>query len=273
MKTTIVTVPIHKIEDGCTTADQDFVAVEEPLQIRLADKDLLVTMRTPGHDRDLAAGFLFTEGLLQHPSQIANIHEDGRGTITITLAPGVEIDKDSLVRSFYRTSSCGVCGKASIDALRIAGSRSLPYGEPLIDPGSLFDLPNELRRVQPIFERTGGLHAAGLFNAEGKVLSTREDVGRHNAVDKLIGAAFLENRVPLSGHILMLSGRVSFELVQKAVMAGIPVIAAIGAPSSLAIATARRFNLTLVGFLRDRRFNVYAGEPRLRNFTSLQPQP
>ncbi len=273
MKGTIVTVPVQKIEDRYITADQDYVAVEEPLQIRLDDRDLVITMRTPGHDRDLAAGFLFTEGLLQQPSQIANIREDWRGTITIALAPGVEIDRDSLARNFYLTSSCGVCGKASIDSLRIAGCRCLPSGQPLIDAASLHHLPNELRRVQAIFERTGGLHAAGLFNAAGKALSTREDVGRHNAVDKLIGAAFLENRVPLSDHILMLSGRISFELVQKAVMAGIPVIAAIGAPSSLAIETARRFNVTLIGFLRDRRFNVYAGEARLRNTTRLQAQP
>jgi FdhD protein len=265
MKSTIVTIPIHKIEDGRVSADQDFVAVEEPLQIRLGDRDLVVTMRTPGHDRELAAGFLFTEGLLQHPDQIADIQEDDRGAIAITLAPGVEIEPESLVRNFYLTSSCGVCGKASIDALRSAGCRSLPAGTPVIDAATLLDLPGELRRVQAVFERTGGLHAAGLFHAEGKLLNTREDVGRHNAVDKLIGAAFLQNQIPLSEHLLMLSGRISFELVQKAVMAGIPVIAAIGAPSSLAIETALRFGVTLIGFLRDRRFNVYAGESRLRN--------
>jgi FdhD protein len=271
MKGTIVTIPVRKIKDGDVTADQDFVAAEEPLQIRLGDRDLVVTMRTPGHDRELAAGFLFTEGLLRHRSQIDDIQEDGRGTITIKLSAGVAIDPESLVRNFYLTSSCGVCGKASIDAIRSAGCSSLPPGKPLIDVAILLDLPGQLRGAQAVFERTGGLHAAGLFHATGELVNTREDVGRHNAVDKLIGAAFLENQLPLSEHVLMLSGRISFELVQKAVMAAIPIIAAVGAPSSLAIETALRFGVTLIGFLREGRFNVYAGESRLRYREATHP--
>jgi FdhD protein len=266
MKPPIVTISIHKVENGIDTRVQDLVAVEEPLQIRLGERDLAITMRTPGHDRELAAGFLFTEGILQSPSQIVSIDADERGAITVKLAPGVEIggDVNAESRNFYVTSSCGVCGKASIDALRTAGCVSLVGSLPSIDAATLLSLPEKLHSQQRIFEHTGGLHAAGLFRANGELVDLREDVGRHNAVDKVVGAAFLASRLPLSEHILMLSGRVSFELVQKAVMAGIPVIASVGAPSSLAVETALRFGLTLAGFLRDGRFNVYAGESRLK---------
>lgn len=263
MKRNIVTVPIHKVKAGADASAQDLVAVEEPLQIRLAGRDVAITMRTPGHDRELAAGFLFTEAILRQPSQISGIAANAKGSIDVQLAEGVQIDFERLVRNFYVTSSCGVCGKASIDALRAAGCPALPRSRPVIDARILPVFPQKLREAQAVFEHTGGLHAAGLFDLSGKLLGLREDVGRHNAVDKLVGAAFLENRLPLSEHILMLSGRISFELVQKALMAGIPIVAAVGAPSSLAVETALRFGMTLVGFLRGERFNVYAGWRRL----------
>ena len=266
MKRNIITVPIDKVEAGASASAQDLVAVEEPLQIRLAGRDIAITMRTPGHDRELAAGFLFTEGILRHASQISGIAtnaKNAKGAIDVRPAEGVQIDFEQLARNFYVTSSCGVCGKASIDALRAAGCPILPRDRPVIDARILPELPRKLREAQAVFEHTGGLHAAGLFDISGKLLGLREDVGRHNAVDKLVGSAFLEDRLPLSENILMLSGRISFELVQKALMAGIPIVAAVGAPSSLAVETALRFGMTLVGFLRAERFNVYAGRERL----------
>ena len=263
MKSNIITVPIHKVEAGAAASAQDLVAVEEPLQIRLGGRDLAITMRTPGHDRELAAGFLFTEGILRHASQVSSITSDDKGAIDVELAEGAELEAESLTRNFYITSSCGVCGKVSIDALRSAGCTTLPPGRPLINTAILPGLPKKLRDAQVVFEHTGGLHAAGLFDASGRLLALREDIGRHNAVDKLIGAAFLEQRLPLSDHILVLSGRISFELVQKALMAGVPILAAVGAPSSLAVETALRFGMTLVGFLRGERFNLYAGRERV----------
>ena len=264
MRRNILSVPIHKVNAGSETSAQDLVAVEEPLQIRLDGRDLAITMRTPGHDRELAAGFLFTEGFLRDAGQISSITTDEKGAIDVALAGAMPLDPDQSARNFYVTSSCGVCGKASIDALRAAGCPTLLRGRPLIDSRILPGLPARLRESQAVFEHTGGLHAAGLFDASGGLLASREDVGRHNAVDKLAGWAFLENRLPLSDHILMLSGRISFELVQKALVAGIPIVAAVGAPSSLAIETALRFGMTLVGFLRGETFNVYAGSERLR---------
>jgi FdhD protein len=242
-------------------SSQDFVAVEEPLQIRVNGRDLAITMRTPGDDRALAAGFLFTEGIIDTAAQIAKIEDDGRGTISMELAPGVGFDASA--RNFYMTSSCGVCGKASVESLRAAGCAPLASEGWSIDPSMLASLPDRLRRGQTVFDRTGGLHAAALFDREGMLLDVREDVGRHNAVDKLIGTALLAGRVPLDQRILMLSGRVSFELVQKALRARIPVIAAIGAPSSLAVETAHRFRITLAGFVRDERFNIYSGDERI----------
>jgi len=258
MKRNILSVPMERVEQGASKPSQDLVAVEDPLQIRLGDRDVAITMRTPGQDRELAAGFLLSKGILQSRDQIESISEDERGTVTIIPSASAPIDWEHLARNFYVTSSCGVCGKASIDALRSAGCRALPRGQFQISAQTLSTLPQKLRAAQPVFEHTGGLHAAGLFNAAGDLLALREDVGRHNAVDKLFGSAFLENRLPLSEHVLMLSGRVSFELVQKALMAGIPMVAAVGAPSSLAIETALRFGITLVGFLRDARFNIYS---------------
>jgi len=267
VKGNIITVPIHKMETGLSgsssgVAAQDLVAVEEPLQIRLGDRDFAVTMRTPGQDRELAAGFLFTEGVIQNPHQITGITTDDRGSVTVELAPGVEVD--FATRNFYMTSSCGVCGKASIDGLRAAHCGSPPRGVPQIQASLIPALPDKLRQAQPVFGHTGGLHGAGLFDVSGQLLAVREDVGRHNAVDKLVGAMFLEGKTPLHDKLLMLSGRISFELVQKALMAGIPIIAAVGAPSSLAIETALHFGMTLIGFLRGQRYNVYSGADRLR---------
>ena len=261
MKGNIITVPIRKVDSASTSAEQDLVAVEEPLQIRLGDRDFAITMRTPGQDRELAAGFLFTEGVIQNPKQIRTITPDDRGAVTVELAPGVEVD--FAARNFYVTSSCGVCGKASIDGLKAAHCASPPRGVPQIQSSLIPALPDKLREAQPVFSHTGGLHGAGLFNATGDLLAVREDVGRHNAVDKLIGAMFLEAKTPLHENILMLSGRISFELVQKALMAGIPIVAAVGAPSSLAIETALHFGMTLIGFLRGPRYNVYSGHERL----------
>jgi FdhD protein len=262
MKRNILTVPIQKIEaGGASVRAQDLVAVEEPLQIRLDELDVAITMRTPGHDRELALGFLYTEGLLADPDQIVDVRVDEAGAVIVSFIAGLAPDVDA--RRFYVTSSCGVCGKASIDALAASGCAMLPAGQPKLSADLVPHFPTRLREAQAIFEHTGGLHAAGLFNTAGELLYLREDVGRHNAVDKLIGAAFLERRLPLHDHILMLSGRVSFELVQKAVTAGIPIVIAVGAPSSLAIETALRFGMTLIGFARGERFNVYAGGDRL----------
>jgi len=264
MKRNILTVPIQRVDHGSPKSAQDLVAVEDPLQIRLGDRNVSITMRTPGQDGELAAGFLFTEGILTQPGQIESVSEDGRGTITLTPDADAEIDWAHLSRNFYVTSSCGVCGKASIDALRSAGCRTVPRDEFRIEARTLASIPEKLRASQPVFEHTGGLHAAGLFDAAGNLEELREDVGRHNAVDKLIGAAFLAGRLPLRDRVLMLSGRVSFELVQKALMAGIPIIAAVGAPSSLAVETALRFGITLVGFLRGEHFNVYSEPSRIK---------
>jgi FdhD protein len=262
MKRNILTVPIQKIESGgASMRAQDLVAVEEPLQIRLGDADVAITMRTPGHDRELALGFLYTEGLLANPDQIAEVRVDESAAVIVTLIAGLAPDIDA--RRFYVTSSCGICGKASIDALAASGCAMLPAGQPKLSADLVPHLPAKLREAQALFEHTGGLHAAGLFNTAGELLYVREDVGRHNAVDKLIGAAFLERQLPLHDHVLMLSGRISFELVQKAVTAGIPIVVAVGAPSSLAIQTAMRFGMTLIGFVRGERFNVYTGGDRL----------
>jgi len=250
----IVTMPIHKARSGDSISPaQDLLAVEEPLQIRVNGRDLSITMRTPGHDSELAAGFLFTEGIVKTRADVFAI-ECGENSVALTLADAVD---PGVSRNFYTTSSCGVCGKASLESLHAAGCRMLPYLH--IDREVIHGLPEKLRGSQSVFEHTGGLHGAALFDIAGNLEIVREDVGRHNAVDKLIGAAFLDGRLPLENRILMLSGRASFELVQKAVMAGIPAVAAVGAPSSLAVQTAQRFGMTLLGFVRDARFNIYSG--------------
>lgn len=259
MRRNIVTMPIHRVLGGeSLSSAQDLLAVEEPLQIRVNGVDLSITMRTPGHDGELAAGFLFAEGVLKTRSDLKSV-ECEENVVSITLADGIDA---GAARNFYTTSSCGVCGKASIESLYAAGCERLPRGMMSIAPEIIHRFPETLRATQSVFERTGGLHGAALFDISGKLEMVREDVGRHNAVDKLIGAAFLEGRLPLADRILMLSGRASFELVQKAVMAGIPMVAAVGAPSSLAVQTAMRFGMTLLGFVREARFNVYSGVSR-----------
>jgi FdhD protein len=272
MDRSILTVPIQRIEDQSVSPVQDLLAIEEPLEIRIGSKTISLTMRTPGHDFELAAGFLFTEGILQSFQQIQKIRRSesngnprqAGNSVTVELNPDVEVDFERLQRHFYTTSSCGVCGKASIEALETVGCPVLPRNSPLVDSALIHLLPEVLRREQAVFERTGGLHAAALFDAKGNLVLLREDVGRHNAVDKLIGAEMLQGHTPLYDKLLLVSGRASFELAQKALMAGIPILAAVGAPSSLAVETAQRFNMTLLGFVRDRRFNIYSGASRIQ---------
>ncbi len=295
--------PVVKISTGGASRRRaDTLAVEEPLEIRVGGVPLTVTMRTPGHDVELAAGFLVSEGVLTHAGQFASaIHCGGPGTgavpmsggadagaaapgsaslqvlgtatgegntynvLDVTLAPGVALPASDLARNFYTTSSCGVCGKASIEAVATVSMFDLTTDHTTVDPGLLVDLPERLRSQQVVFDKTGGLHAAGLFDLEtGELLVVREDVGRHNAVDKVIGWAVLGDRLPLRGTALMVSGRASFELAQKAVMAGIPMLTAVSAPSSLAVELASSAGLTLVGFLRGDTMNVYAGADRIR---------
>ncbi|HEX8734637.1 MAG TPA: formate dehydrogenase accessory sulfurtransferase FdhD, partial [Pyrinomonadaceae bacterium] len=258
------------------SADADSLAVEEPLEIRLGfsengkfqHKAISITMRTPGSDFELAAGFLFTEGILQNKNQISAIKHCGRfgqlkNTVRIDLQNDVEVNLKKIERNFYTTSSCGVCGKSSIEALETGAKRIGQSDFPKVSAETIHQLPEKLRRSQKVFDETGGLHAAALFDAGGNLIELREDVGRHNAVDKLIGARVLANEIPLRDKILFLSGRASFELVQKAVMAQIPVIAAVGAPSSLAVDAAAEFGVTLLGFVRENRFNIYAGFERI----------
>jgi FdhD protein len=257
----ILTIPVRKVSIESVTEEQDLVAVEEPLQIRLGSRDVAITMRTPGHDAELAAGFLFSEGIIR-PGEIEKV-TCTRNTAVVTLAAGVELRQTGMERNSYVSSSCGICGKASVEAIESAGCRTLPRNATLVGEKVIRSLPAKLREAQQVFDRTGGLHACALFTATGDLLLVREDVGRHNAVDKLVGRAYLDNHLPLLDRILMLSGRTSFELVQKSVMAGITVVAAVGAPSSLAVKTALRFGMTLIGFLRNDRYNVYAGATRL----------
>lgn len=250
----------------------DTVTVEEPLEIRVAGVSLAVTMRTPGDDFDLAMGFLLSEGLIGAAEDVQTLMhcldqgEDGLPTynvVDVTLAPGVSPPDASAARASYITSSCGICGKASIDAIKTASRYAVSQDRAPVDPRVLATLPATLRAQQKVFDRTGGLHAAGLFTAEGQLLVAREDVGRHNAVDKVIGWAAREHRLPLTGHVLCVSGRASFELTQKALMAGIPMLAAVSAPSSLAVELATEVGMTLVGFVRDPKLTIYSGAERL----------
>ncbi|MGA8766823.1 MAG: formate dehydrogenase accessory sulfurtransferase FdhD [Candidatus Acidiferrales bacterium] len=256
-------------DDGKILRKEDYLAAEEPLEIRIGDDPLSVTMRTPGHDLELAAGFLFTEGLVQRRAQIITLKEDvgaageNRGNVVLAkLAPEAAPDFEKMRRHFFAASSCGICGKASIDSVR---ARALvpPNPDFRLDPEVLVRLPEMLRASQAVFGRTGGLHAAALFDGAGELLVVREDIGRHNAVDKVIGWALLEERVPLGNTILLVSGRGGFEIVQKAIVAGLPVVASVSAPSSLAVQLARELGQTLIGFLRGRRFVVYAGGERV----------
>jgi len=275
---------------------KDSLAIEEPLEIQLTygpsnarqTRSISVTMRTPGNDFDLAAGFLMTEGVIRDANDIEQITYAGysfnegtqspqamdvlklgskQNTVRVDLASEVAVNVGSLQRNFYATSSCGICGKASLLALRtVCPPRAMNNFR--IDAQMLYRLPERLRASQGVFDRTGGLHGAGLFDSAGTLLALREDVGRHNAVDKLIGSEFLSDRTPLRDRLLLLSGRASFELLQKALMGGLPMVAAVGAPSSLAVQVAKEFDITLVGFLREDHFNIYHGCERIAGYTS-----
>jgi len=271
------TAEIYRVsEDNKIKLETDALAVEEPLEIRLGlsengkstHRAISITMRTPGNDDELAAGFLFTEGILQSSNQIARIKHCGKfpssqNTIRVDLQPGVKVNLKKLERNFYTTSSCGVCGKTSLAALATGAKRISRKDYPKVSAATIHRLPEKLREAQTVFDRTGGLHAAALFDARGILIDLKEDVGRHNAVDKLIGARFLKDDLPLENVILFLSGRASFELLQKAVMAQIPIVCSVGAPSSLAVAAAREFDVSLLGFVRDGRFNIYNGRERV----------
>lgn len=257
----------------------DVVATEEPLEIRLsfsrsggrrAQQSISITMRTPGNDEELASGFLFTEGIIAGRAEVEAIGPCGPpaanglfNVVRVDLASGVEVDLARLERHFYTSSSCGVCGKASLEAVAVQGRYDLRDNAFQINADDLGALPDRLLALQNVFERTGGLHASGLFDAAGKVRVSREDVGRHNALDKLIGQALLKDELPVSDYGVVLSGRASFELMQKAMMAGMPMVAAVGAPSSLAVEFAEEFGMTLVGFLTADRFNVYSRPGRI----------
>jgi FdhD protein len=255
-----------------TTARPDTLAVEEPLEIRVAGHPVTVTMRTPGDDFDLTLGNLLTEGVVTKAVEVAQLmhclDEDESGSPTynvvdVTLAPGVVPDLDRTARSGYQTSACGVCGKTSVDAITATSPYAVAEDPVRLSPAVVVGLPDRLRERQKVFDRTGGLHAAGIFTAGGEPLAVREDVGRHNAVDKVVGWAGREGLLPLTGHVLVVSGRASFELVQKAVMAGVPALVAVSAPSSLAVQLATESGLTLVGFTRPPRMTVYTGGHRL----------
>jgi FdhD protein len=262
-------VRVLSVEAGERRRHSDRLATEEPMEIRVDEpggeqRTLAITMRTPGHDFELAAGFLLTEGLIGPDDlrgvRYCDVPREEQHYNVVTVAVGRPLP-DLAGRSFYTTSSCGVCGKASLDALDVQCAPVAPG--PDVAPAVLTALPEELRRVQRVFDRTGGLHAAALFDAGGKLLTSREDVGRHNAVDKVVGAALMAGELPLAGRILLVSGRASFEIVQKAAVAGIPIVCAVSAPSSLAVDAARRFGITLAGFLRGDRFNVYSHTERI----------
>lgn len=272
MGTPVTPIHIARVDQGVAVEADDILVTEEPLEIRLGhgpledrkEFRLSVTMRTPGHDEELALGFLFTEGIIAAPEQLLRVahcehvkREERGNVVRAELHPSVVLDPARWQRNFYTTSSCGVCGKTSIDAVRTPCQRPItPFGP--VDPKVITALPDRMREAQTVFKHTGGIHAAALFSREGELLILREDVGRHNAVDKVIGAAF-HRQLPTADRLLLVSGRAGFELVQKCIMAGIPLMAAVGAPSSLAVQLAGENGLTLIGFLRVGRFNVYTG--------------
>ena len=271
---------VQRMRPGYAARQDDVVAVEEPLEIRLiydnagqrAEQSLSITMRTPGDDFELAAGFLVGEGILHHAEEIHEIRycvdrvkeAQAYNVLSVHLRPGVQFDSARLLRHFYTTSSCGVCGKASLEALEVQGAPALSADGPIFNQEIVRGIDSKLREAQTVFDKTGGLHAAALFDPTGKLISLREDVGRHNAVDKLTGEQFLAHNLPLSNVLMLVSGRASFEIMQKALMAGIPIVAAVGAPSSLAVDLARQFDMTLLGFVRGESFNIYAGAQRIK---------
>src|SRR4028119_404014 len=262
------------VENGKVRSQSDQLATEEPLEIRLVSpqQTIAVTMRTPGADFELAAGFLYSEGVVSSRQDIERIsycvdpNVDGEqryNIVNVKLREGLSIDLQPLERHFFTTSACGVCGKASLEALRLRGCSVIPDTLE-VAAEVIYSLPEQLRSAQRVFSTTGGLHAAALFDAQGQLLSVQEDVGRHNALDKLVGSAVLSNQLPFNNHIVMVSGRSSFEILQKCLAAGVPVVCAVSAPSSLAVSLAQEFGITLVGFLRGEQFNIYSGKERLR---------
>ncbi|MFR9730210.1 formate dehydrogenase accessory sulfurtransferase FdhD [Saccharopolyspora sp. MS10] len=271
--------PVLRVTEHGSRTRPDTLAAEEPLEIRIGGRALSVTMRTPGHDVELAHGFLLTENVIASGDDVRGARfcdspgPDGRNTynvLDVVLADGVAPPDTSVERNFYTTSSCGVCGKAALDSVRLSTRHSPAEDALRISPELLSGLPDQLRAAQKVFDSTGGLHGAALFDSAGELLVCREDVGRHNAVDKVLGWAVLAQRVPLRGCVLMVSGRASFELVQKAAMAGVPALAAVSAPSSLAVELAEEQGMTLVGFLRGSSMNVYTGAERI---TETEPAP
>jgi FdhD protein len=281
----LAVVSVCRIDGSDSDVRPDLLAVEEPLEIRLgcardgrrSHRSVSITMRTPGHDDELAIGFLFTEGIITAREQVTGVRACGAGNVVrVDLRPEVAVDLTRLERHFYTASSCGVCGKASLEAVSVCSPHRPSEGQPVVEAAVIHRLPETLRAKQAVFDRTGGLHAAALFDIHGDLLCLREDVGRHNALDKLIGVSFLSGRTPLSESVLLVSGRASFELVQKAAVAGIPILAAVGAPSSLAVDLARERGLTVLGFVRADRFNIYTGTDRIRHAASdlqLVPSP
>ena len=272
-------VDISRVSGGQSQTESDNVAVEEPLEIQLssptaegsAAKSISITMRTPGDDDLLALGFLLTEGIIESADQVLAVAHRGepdpdtglQNIIRVELRPDVTIDLGKLERHFYTTSSCGVCGKTSLEALRVSGQSSLAKCTEKFPRDLIISMPQRVREQQRVFTKTGGLHAAAVFDSQGEIVVVKEDVGRHNATDKAIGALLQAGNLPGHRYGLLVSGRASFELMQKSLVAGIPLLAAVGAPSSLAVQTAREFDMTLVGFLRDENFNIYAGPDRI----------
>lgn len=282
-KPSVKQVNIKRVYSNSIKELPDVLAIEEPLEIRIAhsengetvEKNISVTMRTPGHDLELVLGFLFTEGIVNSEFDIDKIKhcetvekEEERGNVVkVSLRKDLEFDMDKLDRHFYTSSSCGVCGKSSIESVS-QNCSPLPTGNLKIPFETIASLPQQLELSQTVFKHTGGIHATGLFDKNGELLLMREDVGRHNALDKIAGASLFNHAVPLSDKIMLVSGRTSFELVQKAVMLGVPILCAVGAPSSLAYNLAKENNLTLIGFLKEDRFNVYCGEERILSFSN-----
>jgi FdhD protein len=266
---------IVRWQEGRSTTAIDHLATEEPLEIRVDSRSVSVTMRTPGHDVELAVGFLVTEGIVRRRAEVRDIRTSPRNragnVVDVLLAPEVQVDFARLTRHFFASSSCGLCGKASIDTVR--GQFPRVTARFTVTPETLLALPNQMCAAQTTFATTGGLHAAALFTATGELLFLHEDIGRHNAVDKVLGRAFLDRLTPLSNHLLLVSGRTSFELVQKALAAGVALVAAVSAPSSLAVEFARANGQTLVGFLRDGRFNLYAGAKRVQLPRPIRRRP
>jgi FdhD protein len=261
---TFISGEITRASEEKLLGDEDRISIEEPLEIRLGRTPIAITMRTPGHDAELAAGFLLTEGVIRKTDDITGITGPDRrrpNVVSLKLRRGLRFDRDRLNRYFHTTSSCGLCGKTTLQAISV--KTKAVVCDTRVPLSLLYSLPEKLRGEQEAFDETGGLHAAAIFDQGGQLLYVREDVGRHNAVDKVIGAALLQKQFPLDRHMMLVSGRASYEIMQKALVARVPIVAAVSAPSSLAVALARKFKMTLVGFLRGRSCNVYAGAQRI----------